>query len=309
MPLRSWLKNREVDLSNAKILVVDDQPVNIQAVYSLLGNDYIVLAATSGEEALDLVATSHPDLILMDVVMPGLSGLETCQKLKAIEETSDIPVIFITANESPDEENKCWSSGGIDFISKPVNPTTLKNRVKSHLMLKYQKDMLLKMVYIDGLTGVFNRRYLDEHLIRQIHLARRSAKDSSVLLIDIDLFKQFNDRYGHVEGDAILKKVAESIQSHGLKRMSDFVVRYGGEEFVIVLPETNTAGAEKVAERIREEIQSLNIAHLDSELGVLTISIGISGCLFEGADTVSVLEAADKKLYEAKISGRNKVCV
>mgnify|MGYP000459941983 CR=1 FL=1 len=188
MPLKSWLRSKEIDLSHAKILVVDDQPVNIQAIYSSLNGSYVVLAATSGEEALDLVVKENPDLILMDVVMPGLSGLDTCRTLKLQEETSEIPVIFITGSDSPEEENDCWDSGGIDFISKPVNPMTLRNRVKSHLMLKYQKDMLLKMVYVDGLTGVFNRRYLDEHLIKHIHLAKRTQRDTSVLLIDIDFF-------------------------------------------------------------------------------------------------------------------------
>ncbi|MCZ2721496.1 diguanylate cyclase [Marinomonas sp. 15G1-11] len=308
MPLKSWLRSKEIDLSHAKILVVDDQPVNIQAIYSSLNGSYVVLAATSGEEALDLVVKENPDLILMDVVMPGLSGLDTCRTLKLQEETSEIPVIFITGSDSPEEENDCWDSGGIDFISKPVNPMTLRNRVKSHLMLKYQKDMLLKMVYVDGLTGVFNRRYLDEHLIKHIHLAKRTQRDTSVLLIDIDFFKQFNDRYGHVEGDAILKKVAATIQNEGLKRMSDFIVRYGGEEFVVILPETDLAGAEQVAERIRQEVQLLSIEHLDSNFNVLTISIGVTGCLSQDMDSRAVVDAADKKLYQAKISGRNRVC-
>ncbi len=299
---------RSVDLTKATVLVVDDQPVNIQVIYALLCEDYTVLAATSGEEALSVAREARPDLILMDIVMPGLSGMETCQKLKSQDDTSEIPVIFITASYSSEEENECWMSGGIDFISKPINPMTLKNRVKAHLMLKYQKDTLLEMVYLDGLTGVFNRRYLDEHLIKHIHLSKRSKRETCVLLIDIDFFKQFNDRYGHVQGDDALKQVALLVKSKGLKRITDFVVRYGGEEFVVVLPETNISGAKQVAERIRAAIQTLNLEHLDSPFGELTVSIGITGCLSYDVDDSAVLEAADQKLYQAKVSGRNKVC-
>jgi len=308
MPLTELFGGRHVDISKATILVVDDQPVNIQAIYALLCDDYTVLAATSGEEALAVAMDSRPDLILMDIVMPGLSGLETCQQLKSHEDTAEIPVIFITASYSLEEENECWMSGGIDFISKPINPMTLKSRVKAHLMLKYQKDILLEMVYIDGLTGVFNRRYLDENLIKHIHLSKRAQRETCILLIDIDFFKQFNDRYGHVQGDDVLKKVASTIKREGLKRITDFVVRYGGEEFIVVLPETNEDGAKQVAERIRTAIQVLNLEHIDSPIGELTVSIGISGCLLQDASSYAVIEAADQKLYQAKISGRNKVC-
>jgi diguanylate cyclase (GGDEF)-like protein len=293
-----------LDLSSVKILVVDDQVINIQSVNALLSDSYTILAATNGEDALKIAEEQSPDLILMDVVMPGMSGKEACMLLKANELTADIPIIFITTVSGEQDENECWESGGVDFISKPFNPQTLKNRVKVHLELKFQKDILLNLAYTDGLTGVYNRRYFDEHYLKLARLSHRNNSPLSLLLMDIDYFKKFNDTYGHIAGDDALRSVAKAI-SGAMHRPGDFVARYGGEEFVVLLPDTDLAGAEYVTKMIIKAVDALKIPNIASEYGFLTISVGVvalSGDVVKGAD---MLKLADQCLYVAKEEGRN----
>jgi diguanylate cyclase (GGDEF)-like protein len=294
----------DLDLSSAKILVVDDQVINIQAVNALLCEHYTILVATNGEDALKVAEDQLPDLILMDVVMPGMSGKEACMLLKAKEETAEIPVIFITTVSGEKDENECWESGGVDFIAKPFNPHTLKNRVRSHLELKFQKDILLKLAYSDGLTGVYNRRYFDEHYSKLIRLCYRNNLPLSILLLDIDYFKKFNDTYGHIAGDDALRSVAKAISS-SLHRPADFVARYGGEEFVVLLPETNAEGAEYVTTNIIKAVSKLKIPHAESECKFLSLSIGVISLKGHSLEEEEILELVDKCLYEAKEQGRN----
>ncbi|KMT65270.1 diguanylate cyclase [Catenovulum maritimum] len=306
MPINLLLDNAELDLSRAQILVVDDKPVHIQTIYNLLSDDYEILATTSGEDAIDLCYDTPPDLILLDVIMPGLSGLETCRILKQNEGTRRIPIIFLTSVMEQEDETACWENGGIDFITKPVNPITLKNRVKAHLTLKYQTDILANMAYIDGLTGIYNRRYFDEHLIKEIEHINRTHTDSALLIMDIDHFKQYNDTYGHIAGDKALKIVANILKS-ALKRPTDFVARYGGEEFVILLPETYLDGAFYVAKRIQENIKLANIEHIKSKEKVLSLSIGISTIAQSNKAEMNIIKHADSFLYQSKIAGRNRI--
>lgn len=298
----------EVDLglNRSKILVVDDQPINIQTIYNILAVDYEVLAATSGKDAIQVCSENPPDLILLDVLMPGMNGLELCLLLKSEAATKDIPVIFVTSFNQQHEEDECWRSGGIDFITKPVNPMTLKNRVKVHLTLKFQKDMLLQMVYVDGLTSIFNRRYFDTHIDKISDQVKRSNRDTAVLLVDIDYFKLFNDNYGHVSGDETLKTVALTIRDT-IRRPADFVSRYGGEEFVVVLPESDLSGALLIAEKIRAAIFAKKIVHEHSSHQFVSVSIGVSTILTSNKNQRSVTEDADANLYIAKDTGRNKV--
>lgn len=306
MPTSRLNESAEIDLRQSKILIVDDQPINIQTLYSILTDDYVVLAATSGEDALLVCKENPPDLILLDVVMPEMTGLELCQRLKAESNTRDIPVIFVTSFNQQDEEDECWRSGGIDFITKPVNPMTVKNRVKAHLTLKIQKDMLLKLVYVDGLTGVFNRRYFDTHLEKLSNESIRSQRDSALIMVDIDFFKLFNDNYGHIAGDETLRQVAKIIKN-ALTRPSDFVSRYGGEEFVVVLPDTNKQGAERVAERIRKAVFEQSMEHMLSPHAVITVSLGVATYFQSQKNKRSLIKEADMHLYEAKSAGRNTV--
>lgn len=297
--------NADLNLSAAKILVVDDQIINIQVINALLCEDYTVLVATNGEDAVKVAKEQKPDLILMDVVMPGMSGREVCAVLKKDDLTAQIPVIFITTVSGEKDENECWESGGVDFISKPFNPFTLKNRVRSHLELKLQKDLLLKLAYSDGLTGVFNRRYFDEHYSIQRRMSQRNNTPLSLLLLDIDYFKKFNDSYGHIAGDNALQQVSRVI-SDTLNRPGDFVARYGGEEFVVLLSDTDQAGAECVAEKIFEAVKALKIVNKSSEHEYLSLSAGIVTVPGSDAGNLDLLELADQCMYETKEEGRNR---
>lgn len=294
----------EIQISDSKVLVVDDQPINIQAIYNILASEYTVLAATSGQAALGVCKENLPDLILLDVLMPEMSGLELCDLLKQDTATRDIPIIFVTSFNQQHEEDACWARGGVDFIMKPVNPMTLKNRVKAHLTLKAQKDMLHKLVYVDSLTKAFNRRYLDLHISKLKNEVKRSHVDAAILMVDIDHFKLFNDQHGHVEGDKALISVTTTIEN-ALMRPSDFVARYGGEEFAVVLPDTDLAGALKVANRICKLIGEKHIVDGEIRSTPVTVSIGVATVLSSEAD--SVVDSADKNLYLAKKRGRNQV--
>lgn len=288
------------------ILVIDDHPANIQSINSILSSDYIVLAATSAFVALDICQQTLPDLIVSDVMMPQMTGLQLCQRLAQHPDTKDIPVIFMTSFSKPEEENACWQSGGADFITKPVQPMTLKNRVNAQLKFKAQKEFLSQLVFIDGMTGVYNRRYFDQHIVKLVGRADRVQCSLSLLLIDIDFFKLFNDNYGHLAGDSALCQVASVIKA-SLLRPIDFVSRYGGEEFVVVLPETDGEGAIKVAERIRQNVVQRQLTHEHSAHHIVTVSIGVA-YYHDGIEGhLGLIEKADENLYTAKKSGRNRV--
>jgi diguanylate cyclase (GGDEF)-like protein len=306
MPIDKLNHSPELDTKGAIILVVDDQPINIQAVYNILNPDYVVAAATSGADALEFCQETIPDLILLDVLMPDMSGLEVCQQLKQDDLTRDIPIIFVTSISKQEDEDDCWLAGAVDFISKPVNPTTLKNRIKAHLTIKYQRDMLMKLVFIDGLTGLYNRRYFDEHLQKLQNAGAREGGDTAILLMDVDCFKLYNDHYGHLKGDEVLRIVA-SVIIESLLRPADFACRYGGEEMVVVLPDTDCTGALQVAERIRRCLFDKKIEHIKSPHNFISISIGVTSFCSAAEKKRDVVQLADEHLYEAKKLGRNTV--
>lgn len=294
----------DLNLSHSKILVVDDQPMNIQLIYNILAKDYSIQAATNGDQAIEVCLNNPPDLVLLDVVMPNMSGIETCVILKQRLSTSEIPVIFITSNEEQDDENDCWNSGGVDFINKPINPITLKNRVKAHLSLKYQRDILSNLVYKNDLTGTFNRRYFDEHIIKLEKSANREKVDTALLLIDIDHFKQFNQDFGHIRGDLVLAEIAQTIDE-ALLRPVDFVAYMGNALFVAVLPNTALAGAIEVAIRIRRAIVGCKIENPESKYKYITASLGVSTVFVAQEQMVPLLENAESHLLLAKEHGRN----
>ena len=289
------------------LLVVDDQPINIQALYRIFAPDHRVLMATSGAKALALCKEDPPDLVLLDVVMPEMDGHEVCARLQADEATRNIPVIFVTSHTDAAEETKGLELGAVDFIAKPVNPAVVRARVKTHLTLKAQSDLLRQMVFIDGLTGVANRRCFDERLGTEWRRAARSALPLSLLMLDVDHFKRFNDRYGHQNGDECLRRVASSIKG-GLLRPGDLVARYGGEEFACILPDTDLDGALAVGAGIEQKVRGLQIEHADSDVSnVVTVSVGISMSLpARDGDPTRLLALADAQLYRAKHSGRGR---
>jgi diguanylate cyclase (GGDEF)-like protein len=291
-----------------RLLVVDDQAINVQTLYQAFSGDHQVFMATSGAQALTACIAKRPDLILLDVQMPGMDGYEVCRRLKAEEDTRDIPVIFVTAHNDEAAETLGLDVGAVDFISKPINPKIVRARVKTHLTLKAQSDLLRRMVYTDGLTGVHNRRHFDERLNVEWSRAMRSGAPLGVVMLDVDFFKRYNDHYGHQAGDDALRQVAGALKS-ALKRPADLVARYGGEEFVCLLPETDLDGAIALAQELRERVLSLGIEHANSSAHS-HLSISVGACTKPAGVTGSaeeLLRQSDCQLYLAKSGGRNCV--
>ncbi|TMV18292.1 diguanylate cyclase [Paenibacillus thermoaerophilus] len=289
-----------------KILVVDDSKLNIRILKELLEDQYRLAVAYSGEEALDMAVVFQPDLILLDIVMPGMDGYELCGKLKQHPVTADTPVIFITALNRPEDEAKGLEFGAIDYISKPFNPAVVKARVKNHIELKRHRDFLKRISSIDGLTGLANRRRFDEYFEKELLRAVRNKQPISLMMLDVDHFKAYNDHYGHLAGDECLKAIAGAL-TRCLHRPGDLIARYGGEEFVCLLPETGALGAGHLAETMREAVWKLNMLHeYATNDRRVTISIGVLTLVPSSAVRLEeLIWNADEMLYEAKRAGRN----
>jgi diguanylate cyclase (GGDEF)-like protein len=288
----------------ARLLIVDDQPANVRLMASALAGEYDLCFATSGARALDLVRDGEVDLILLDVVMPEMDGLEVCRRLKADERTASIPVIFVTASGETADETRGFAAGGVDYITKPIQPPTVRARVRTHLELKQARDLLAQMAWLDGLTGIPNRRRFDASLEREWQRASRGGRALSIALLDVDFFKKFNDSQGHARGDECLRAVARALAA-GSHRPGDVVARYGGEEFAVLLPETDAAGMRQLVLGLLERVEALAISHPGSPHERVTISAG-AVTLVPGREqaAATALEAADRLLYEAKAGGR-----
>jgi diguanylate cyclase (GGDEF)-like protein len=296
-------------VSKPTVLIVDDHITNIQILDGLLGDELDIRVATNGPDALRLIQSSPPDLVLLDVEMPQMSGYKVCAELKANEDTQHIPVIFITAHNDTDREEVGFEVGAVDFVAKPFRPAIVKARVRTHLLLKRQSDMLRNLAFIDGLTGVSNRRRFDQALEAEWRRCRRNGSPLSLLMIDVDRFKLYNDHYGHLVGDACLQKIAETL-SKQLLRSHDLLVRYGGEEFACLLPDCDLSGALGKAEALRRAVSALGIAHRAAANARLTVSIsvGVASVIPEDPLTPSdLIAAADAQLYLAKSRGRDCV--
>lgn len=290
-----------------KLLVVDDQPINIQVMYQAFAGDYQVFMATSGAQAIAICKDNPPDLILLDVVMPDMDGFETCALLKANDATRNIPVLFVTAHTDSAQETHGLSMGAVDFIAKPINPPVVRARVKTHLTLKFQSDLLRKLVFLDGMSGVYNRRYFDQQLSTEWARSSRNGSPLSVLMIDVDLFKLYNDRYGHQAGDDCLRQIALTLKE-SLKRPADVVARYGGEEFACILPDTAFDDALVLANTLEAHVRGLQIKHENSSVSpVATISVGLATRSSQSVgDVTALLGVADSQLYQAKQAGRSR---
>lgn len=296
-------------LGKQTILIVDDVAMNIKVLGDSLKMDYSVRFATNGEKALEMaMSSSPPDLILLDVMMPGMDGYEVCHRLKAEKQTWNIPVIFITAMSQEEDETKGLELGAVDYIRKPFSLPIVKSRVKTHLELKRHRDTLEYLSMLDGLTGIPNRRRFDECFDTEWKRAERTSSSLSLIMIDIDYFKDFNDCYGHQLGDECLKQVARAL-SHSVNRAADCVARYGGEEFVCILPGTEIQGAVLVGESMRKNVEALNVPHMGSSVAdCVTISLGTASMVPKRERSqFSLLEAADRCLYKAKDAGRNQM--
>lgn len=293
------------------ILVVDDVPSNVQILAEVLSYLYRIKVANNGVDALEIAQREpHPDLILLDVMMPDMDGFEVCRRLKADVRTHNIPVIFATAKNSESDEELGLNLGAVDYITKPFVIPIVKARIRNHILLKQQADLLESLSLLDALTDIPNRRRFDEALVTEWARAKRDATPLSLIMIDIDHFKQYNDYYGHGAGDNCLQMVAAEL-AKGVVRPGDLVARYGGEEFIVILPETDQEAAGQIAERLRERIEKLSIAHIyPKPSSIVTISAGVATQteIPENLSAQMLHEAADKALYMAKAGGRNRVC-
>jgi diguanylate cyclase (GGDEF)-like protein len=295
--------------SQARILIVDDDASNARLLAQIFDDNYEVLCTTDGASAVELARDAHPAVILLDVMMPGVDGFEVCARLKADLETSDIPVIFITGVGDFGAETRGLKLGAVDYVTKPISPPVVRMRVRNQVELKQARDALTRLATTDGLTGLANRRHFDEILAKEYARLARYDDELSLILLDIDHFKEFNDTYGHCDGDDCLRAVAGVISAATL-RPADLGARYGGEEFACILPETDTEGAHAIAEDIRTGIEALQIPHTHSSIADhVTASFGIATvrCM-PGGSAQELIGEADRQLYRAKMGGRNRVC-
>ncbi|MBW2650003.1 MAG: diguanylate cyclase [Deltaproteobacteria bacterium] len=319
------------------ILIVDDSADALLLLESFLkkaGYGDITLAESAYEaiEYLDMDGSEGIDLILMDIMMPGMDGVEACRRIRKNTRLQDIPVIMVTAKAEGIDLKSAFDAGAVDYVTKPIKKIEFLTRIRSVLKLKHETDKrkarereLLEMTqkldranqrleylsYMDELTDIANRRYFEKHFDQEWKRAGRYSRRLSLIMIDIDFFKNYNDTYGHKEGDVCLGKVATALK-HTLKRPGDFIARYGGEEFVAVLPDTDMTGAAVIAESMRSNVRSLGIEHNGNPaVGKVTISLGVASAAPESGQITSealVIEA-DKAMYAAKQSGRNRVSV
>lgn len=296
-------------LNEVKILIVDDSALSVRVLSHFVRDMGNVQFALSGAEALSMAAEYLPDIILLDVEMPDMDGLEVCRRLKQNQDLKDIPVIFITAHSGVAHEVACLAAGAVDFIAKPPSEPVVRVRVKTHLTLKRQADILRELALLDGLTGIHNRRAFDERIALECRRHRRSPAPLGLALIDVDHFKQFNDVYGHQAGDACLRQIAQVIDATA-RRPGELAARYGGEEFAVLLPSTDVEGVVRYGRYLLEKVRELGIPHESSAAGVATISIGVtSGEPVSDGCNVLLISLADEALYQAKGSGRNRVCL
>jgi diguanylate cyclase (GGDEF)-like protein len=295
------------DQSKPSVLVVEDDGTIQALLAAVLGGEWDVKAATTGEAAIRLAAEQAPDIILLDIGLPDIDGLEVCRRLKTNPRLEQVPVVFLTARTSGEDEIDGLQAGGIDYIMKPINPAVLKARMRNHLELKQNRDELVRLARTDGLTGLYNRRTFDDLLMREWRRLARTAEPLAVIMMDVDHFKLYNDTYGHGGGDVCLQRVARAAIG-SLQRPADVVARYGGEEFVALLPETKYDGAMAVAEAIRSAVASLEIPHASSKTAAhVTVSLGAACTIpVPDKDPASLLELADQQLYAAKAEGRNR---
>lgn len=299
----------------AKILVVDDSKLIVHVAQSILEKiGHSVLSADTGEKGLETALQKCPDLILLDLILPGVDGYEVCRRLKQNPDTADIAVIMVTSMAESADKVKGLEMGASDYVTKPFDEGELVARVNIHLRIKElceslqeKNRQLLEIANRDGLTGLYNHLYFQESIANDVQRALRYNESLSLVMLDIDHFKKFNDTYGHQTGDMVLRTLGRIIQS--FKRESDLASRYGGEEFAILLYHTVAADAQIVAERLRETVEQYCFESEGIILSV-AISLGISSLpCAEITNSKTMIELADKALYQAKSQGRNRVAV
>ncbi len=318
------------------ILIVDDDPHLGKLVGMRLDAEgYRTLSVRTAKQAFELLGLENPaasengvDLVMLDIFLPDMSGIEACRHIKRTPHTADIPVIMITGSTEEEHLRQAFEAGATDYIEKPFKGVELLARIHAALRLKAEIDQrkhqaeelgrlaeqlrkaneqLRRLSFRDGLTGLYNRRYFDDFLLREFKRALRNRTSLALIMIDIDFFKSYNDRFGHQQGDECLRRIAATF-TLVVHRSHDLVARYGGEEFAVVLPETDVQGAAAVAENLRQQVERLALSHPDSPFGVVTISEGVAAVVPGPDDQAEkLLEAADTALYCSKRGGRNRV--
>ncbi len=286
------------------ILIVDDAPDNLGMVRAgLSAQGYHTLVAESGERALNLARRMHPDLILLDMIMPGMDGLETCRRLKSDAATRDIPVIFMSSCTETTAVVASFDQGAVDYMVKPLRMAEVCARVRSQLQLQ-------RLALVDPLTQIANRRHFDSFLSHEWQRAVRSGAPLSLAVLDVDHFKRYNDTLGHAAGDAALRQIAAILQAN-TQRPSDLAARHGGEEFALLFAGTAARDAAVLAETVRRQVEALALPHPASPSGaVITVSVGVATLVPAREDELARLFlAADQAMYTAKQAGRNRVHV
>ncbi|MBU4345632.1 MAG: diguanylate cyclase [Desulfobacteraceae bacterium] len=299
----------------ARILVIDDSKLILHVAKTILSKQgHQVLLAEDGSIGLQTAATEHPDLILLDLILPGIDGYQVCQRIKTETVTSDIPVIMLTSKSESADKVRGLEMGASDYVTKPFDDAELMARVNIHLQirelhetLKEKNRQLKEMANRNGLTGLYNHRYFQETISKDFQRAVRYHESLSCVMLDIDYFKKFNDNYGHQAGDMVLKVLGGLIRQ--LMRDSDLLARYGGEEFILLMYHTASKEAFLISERLRKAVEQHKFQADNSALRV-TVSMGVAGFPHpEIADAKTLIECADKALYRAKEEGRNRVVV
>lgn len=308
-----------------KALVIEDTVTSATLVCHLLEKMGLrAVHARDGESGIEAFKLERPDLVLLDIIMPGMDGFDVARRIRQLERDGEwTPIIFLSARASEADLERGIDVGGDDYLVKPVSEIVLKAKVRAMQRIAQMRYSLLlltrklndanrelsRLSSVDGLTGIPNRRVFDDTLVREWRRAERRNAPLSLLLLDIDHFKEYNDRYGHQAGDDCLRAVAGSLD-RALRRSSDLAARYGGEEFVIVLPETDSQGARNVADKVLEIVRGLGIEHAQSRTApVVTISIGVATATPARDDDSGwkkLLGSADAALYAAKRRGRNR---
>ncbi|WP_024655398.1 GGDEF domain-containing response regulator [Borrelia hispanica] len=296
----------EIAIEPQKLLLVDDTPTNLDLLIDILQNDYDIRVALNGFDALKQVEIDKPDLILLDVLLPDVSGYEVCRRLKNDPETRDIAVIFISSRNSTDAQLEGFNVGGVDYILKPFNGRIINARIKTHLELKRLRDYFKNLARIDGLTQIPNRRFFTDKFAKSWMQALEHKDNVIVGMLDIDYFKKYNDNYGHTNGDECLKLIAKSLNKIAVKYKID-IARYGGEEFILFAVNKNLEEMIKIVSVLIEDIRNLEIVHEYSNIShFVTVSIGLAEQVPQDSNFTNIIKLADDKLYEAKISGRNQ---
>jgi two-component system chemotaxis response regulator CheY len=296
-----------------RLLVAEDEVVSRRLIVAALTEaGFDVVAAENGREAWEIVQREDIRLVVADWMMPEMDGLELVRNIRARTDQPYVYTLLLTSRSEKQDIVSGLSSGADDYVTKPFDRDELFARIRAgERIIRLEQELELKnrqladMAMVDGLTGVGNRRSFDENLHRIWTLSKRFARTFSVVMLDIDFFKRFNDSMGHEAGDEVLRRVAVAIQTS--LRASDSVYRYGGEEFICLLPETDAAGVYVVAERVRQAIEALAIAHHASPFGTITASVGVASSDRSGSPTCDLVRVADQNLYCSKHNGRNRV--